>query len=65
MFHNPPQEGGASVFILYWAERVGGDLRAGDDAVAARFFARDDLPEIAFASTRYVIALLQQGQPAL
>lgn len=65
VFHNPPAEGGASVFILYWAERVSGDLRAGDDAVAAGFFARDDLPEIAFASTRYVIELLQQGQPAL
>jgi len=60
VFHNPPNEGGAGVFILYWAERVGGDLCAGDDAVAAAFFARDALPEIAFASTRHVIDLLQQ-----
>jgi ADP-ribose pyrophosphatase YjhB (NUDIX family) len=62
VFHNPPQEGGASVFILYWAERIGGELRAGDDALAAEFFARDALPEIAFASTRHVIELLQQRQ---
>ena len=60
VFHNPPAEGGASVFILYWAERIGGELRAGDDAVAAGFFTRDALPEIAFASTRHAIELLQQ-----
>lgn len=60
VFHNPPAEGGASVFILYWAQRTGGELRAGDDAVAAGFFARDNLPEIAFASTRFAIELLQQ-----
>ena len=59
VFHNPPGEGGASVFILYWAERIGGQLRAGDDAVAAAFFERDALPEIAFASTRHVIELMQ------
>jgi 8-oxo-dGTP diphosphatase len=60
VYHNPPDEGGASVFILYWATRVAGELRAGDDAVAAAFFACDALPEIAFASTRHIIALLQQ-----
>lgn len=59
VFHNPPAEGGASVFILYHGERVGGELRAADDAVAARFFARDDLPELAFASTRHAISLLR------
>ena len=64
VFHNPPQQGGASVFILYWAQRTGGELRAGDDAVAADFFALDVLPEIAFASTRHIIELLQQNQSA-
>ena len=49
-FHNPPGAG-ASVFLLYRAERVSGELRAGDDADAARFFARDELPPLAFAST--------------
>ena len=60
VFHNPPEQGGASVFILYWAQRIAGELQAGDDAVAAGFFARDALPDIAFASTRYAIELLQQ-----
>jgi len=58
VFHNPPEEGGASVFILYRGQRVGGVLRAGDDAREAAFFARDALPEIAFASTRHALSLL-------
>jgi ADP-ribose pyrophosphatase YjhB (NUDIX family) len=42
-----------AVLILYTAERRGGRLRAGDDAVETRFFALDDLPErIAFAAHR-------------
>lgn len=49
-FHNPPGAG-ATVFLLYRAERVSGEPTAGDDADAARFFARDELPPLAFAST--------------
>jgi len=42
-----------AVLILYTAERIGGRLRAGDDARAARFFPLDRLPErIAFAAHR-------------
>ena len=41
------------MFILYRGERVGGELRAADDALDARFFRPDELPEIAFASTRH------------
>lgn len=58
VFHNPPQEGGASIFILYRAKWVGGTLQAGDDADAADFFSPDDLPALAFASTRAAIQLL-------
>ena len=60
VFHNPPQQGGASVFILYRGERTGGELEAGDDATEAGFFAPDALPEIAFESTRHAIRVLQQ-----
>ena len=49
-FYNPPGAG-AAVFLLYRAERTGGDPVAGDDADAVAFFGRDDLPPLAFAST--------------
>ncbi len=42
-----------AVLILYTAERVGGRLRAGDDALAARYYRLDRLPRrIAFAAHR-------------
>jgi len=42
---------GRGVLILYSAHAVGGELKAGDDALEVRFFAPDELPEeIAFRS---------------
>lgn len=42
-----------AVLILYTGERRGGRLRPGDDALEARFFALDALPQrIAFAAHR-------------
>ena len=55
VFHNPPGAGGASVFILYRAKAVGGTLAAGDDAADAGFFALDQLPELAFDSTKAAV----------
>ncbi len=41
------------VLVVYVAERIGGDLLAGDDALEARFFPLDALPQnIAFSSHR-------------
>jgi ADP-ribose pyrophosphatase YjhB (NUDIX family) len=51
VFYNAPGTGGASIFIVYRARRVGGTLAAGDDAAEAAFFSPDKLPELAFAST--------------
>lgn len=58
VFHNPPGAGGASVFILYRAQTIGGELAAADDAADAGFFALDQLPELAFASTKAAVARL-------
>ncbi len=55
VYHNPPQEGGASIFILYRAACNGGALVAGDDAAEVGFFEPDALPELAFRSTRAAI----------
>lgn len=58
VFYNPPEQGGATVFLMYRASIIGGSLCAGDDADEAVFFAADELPEVAFASTRAALHLL-------
>ena len=47
-----PGRGGASFFLAFEATVVGGELAAADDALDAGFFGPDDLPELAFESTR-------------
>lgn len=42
---------GASFFLAFEAQVVGGTLAASDDAVDAGFFGADALPELAFEST--------------
>lgn len=44
------------IVIIYEACVVGGTLCAADDAAEARWFTRQDVPEIAFRSTQQVIA---------
>ena len=58
VFHNPPEQGGATVLVLYAGHVNSGELRAGDDASEAGFFAPDELPELAFASTHHAIRML-------
>ncbi|MCP4422079.1 MAG: NUDIX hydrolase [Chloroflexi bacterium] len=58
VFHNPPGQEGASIFIMYRAKLLHGTLQAGDDAAAAAFFPPEALPDIAFASTRAAIQQL-------
>jgi ADP-ribose pyrophosphatase YjhB (NUDIX family) len=50
-------ENGADMVLVYRAEIVGGELRAGDDADKAEFFAYDALPPLAFAATRKALGL--------
>ncbi len=44
------------IVIIYEASVIGGGLCAADDAAEARWFTRQDLPEIAFRSTQQVLA---------
>lgn len=54
---------GADILIVYRAEVMGGALTPGDDAAAAGYFAPADLPaDLAFASTRTVIARWLAGR---
>lgn len=63
VYHNPSalRQGGASIFILYWAKLVSGEIAAGDDAVDVGFFSPDELPELAFSSTLDVISRWRSG----
>ena len=60
-----PGPGGASFFLAFEAQIVGGVLAAADDAVDARFFDPGRLPELAFESTRDAAlrALAARGRP--
>jgi ADP-ribose pyrophosphatase YjhB (NUDIX family) len=48
-------ERGADFVIVYHAEIVSGDLVPADDADAAEWFARTDLPPLAFKATKKVL----------
>jgi len=52
---------GSDILLVYRARVTGGDLRAADDADEAAWFPLDDLPELAFNSTKKVIAALCAG----
>lgn len=52
---------GASFFLAFEAEVVGGALAAADDALDAGFFGPDELPELAFESTRDAVRLTLGG----
>jgi len=54
--------GEASFMVVYRARVMGGALRAGDDAAAARFFDLSDLPPLAFEATRRALGLT--GNPS-
>jgi len=48
-------ERGADFIIVYYAEVISGDLVPADDADAAEWFTRDELPPLAFRATQKVL----------
>lgn len=54
VFANPPSDGGA-LFVLFAASYVSGEPEPGDDADAAGFFRRDEVPPLAFTSTETAV----------
>jgi ADP-ribose pyrophosphatase YjhB (NUDIX family) len=52
-------ENGADMVLIYTAELVGGELHAGDDADAAAFFGRTELPPLAFRSTKKILSIIE------
>jgi len=46
---------GASILLLYQAQAYSGELRPGDDAGQVGFFPMDNLPPLAFLSTRHIL----------
>jgi ADP-ribose pyrophosphatase YjhB (NUDIX family) len=54
--HGREHPRGADFVIFYRAQVTGGALHAGDDADAAEWFARGNLPGLAFQSTAYILA---------
>ncbi len=55
-----------AVLILYFAEAVGGELNAADDAMTAKFFKLEEVPKnIAFQSHRQALEDLKTYYPEL
>lgn len=50
---------GADIFLVYLAKRIGGVLHAADDADGAAWFSLNDLPPLAFQSTRNILEKLK------
>ncbi|MGW8249128.1 MAG: NUDIX domain-containing protein [Anaerolineales bacterium] len=48
---------GAHIIIFYKAEILSGELKPGDDVDRVGFFGREDLPPLAFSTTRRVLDL--------
>ena len=53
---------GADILIVYRADVIGGELIPGDDAAEARYFGPDEFPELAFPSTREIVAYWESRQ---
>jgi 8-oxo-dGTP diphosphatase len=55
VFYGQEHPRGAHIVIVYRAQVLRGFLQAGDDVDQVAFFALDELPELAFSTTRKVL----------
>ena len=55
VLYGQEHERGAHILIVYQAEILGGDLHAEDDVDRAAFFAREELPPLAFMTTQRIL----------
>lgn len=64
VFARDAQDGGTADIIIAYAAQVSGDLHPDDDAEAAGWFSRDNLPELVFATTHILVRRWLNGHPA-
>ncbi len=62
VFHTPDDGGHADIVIAYKATITAGTLQAADDAQAAAWFTRTDLPELAFLPTQRILERWVSGE---
>jgi ADP-ribose pyrophosphatase YjhB (NUDIX family) len=55
VIHGQEHPRGAHILIVYRAEARSGQVRASDDVDRAAFFPRNDLPPLAFSTTRKIL----------
>jgi ADP-ribose pyrophosphatase YjhB (NUDIX family) len=55
VFSGKEHKHGSDIILVYRANFVSGTLKAGDDADRAEFFPLDDLPPLAFDTTRKIL----------
>jgi 8-oxo-dGTP diphosphatase len=55
VFSGKSKMNGAVILICYYVKILGGELNAGDDASEVRYFAKSELPELAFNSHKFFV----------
>ena len=55
VFFTQEHPAGADIVIIFHGQAVGGELKAGDDAVAVGFFSPDQLPPLGFDVTKNIL----------
>ena len=62
VFYTPDDGGMADIVIAYAASIAGGELHADDDAEAAGWFGKMDIPELAFLPSQHIVGRWVAGE---